>query len=304
MSSDSSSTSKGGDAERVIRNLRQLREPPVLGPYRCVRFIGRGGMGTVWEAASPRGGRVAVKLLDRNYLATEKDIVRFDREVRLAKSLRHPNVVSVLDYDACPLGAYIVMELVDGARLDVAVERLGLRERLELLLQVSRGVEAAHAKGILNRDIKPGNVLLDRHGHARVADFGLAVKQDGSRVTGSSTVLGTAEYMAPEQHRGDHGRVGTWTDVWALGVMMYEMLAGRNPFDGDAHRVEHRPPPKIHRSWPNGMARPLTQIVGKALSKEPVFRYRHGGEFAVALQEALESEWKVPPGLRRTGWRR
>jgi len=280
-----------GDGGARLRNLVGPTAPPArFGPYETHRLIGEGGMGSVWEATGPRGERVAIKLLNRYYGVTPKELDRFVREASLAMSVRHPNVVEVRGIDACDFGIYIVMELCGGRPLDAAVRVMPLKVRLGLLLQAARGLAAVHALGIVHRDMKPANVIIDGRGHAKVTDFGLARGAWAERVTGTSTALGTPDYMSPEQVERQHDRVGPWTDVWALGVMMYELMADRNPFRGSVRAVLDAEAPPIRRAWPSGLGQPLWWVCRKALSKEGRYRHRDAGAFADALEGALRQK--------------
>jgi eukaryotic-like serine/threonine-protein kinase len=213
-----------------------------LGPYEVLSLIGSGGMGEVWLATELRLGRkVALKLLPTDLTRNSGRILRFEQEARAASALNHPNVCTIYALDQTNDGQhYIAMEYVEGETLRqrLTTSRLSLREALDIAIQVAAALSVAHAAGIVHRDIKPENVMLRPDGVVKVLDFGLAklaaVGQPGADTTqlgvhtDAGTVVGTAAYMSPEQARGQ--QVDGRTDIWSLGVMLYEMLAGRSPF--------------------------------------------------------------------------
>ncbi len=220
-----------------LRKPQSSEESPArrvcLGKYRIVRRLGQGGMGTVYEAEHPLLlRRVALKVLP----AAEPAAVRlFLREARLACQLLHPNIVTVHDVDQCDGTYYLVMELVEGGSLAQALARQGAfpwREATRLVLDACRGLVAAHAAGLIHRDIKPGNILLTRDGTAKLADFGLARPgaRGGTVLTQFGTVVGTPLYMSPEQCRGD--RLDVRSDLYSLGATYHALLTGRAPFEG------------------------------------------------------------------------
>jgi eukaryotic-like serine/threonine-protein kinase len=221
------------------------------GRYRPIRRIGSGGMGTVWEADDlVLHRRVAVKILSPSLCGDEVIAARFHREAQAAGRLVHPNIAAVFDYgeeQGCP---FIVMELVAGRNLrQVLDERacLPVQEAVGVAAQVADALAAAHAEGIVHRDVKPGNVMLADDGRVKVMDFGIADAAWFDPITDTGTVMATARYISPEQATGSSG--GPASDVYSLGVVLYEMLAGRPPFEGSspfavaaAHAYEVPPP--------------------------------------------------------------
>jgi eukaryotic-like serine/threonine-protein kinase len=277
-------------------------EHVIAGRYRLKQPIAKGGMAEVWEADDDVLGRsVAIKLLLPEYAADPTFIERFRREAIAAARLAHPNIVSTFDtgVDASLGGeglAFIVMELVDGRTLkDVLSERgpLDAHEATTLAAQVAGALHYAHEAGIVHRDVKPANILLCPDGRVKVADFGIAkaalsdVNFADFDLTGTGMVVGTAKYLSPEQFEGLP--VDRRSDVYALGVVLYEMLCGRPPFTGNTdmaigiQHVDHKPlSPRQVRA---GIPKPVEAIVLKAMAKAPDHRY----PTAAALQSALLS---------------
>jgi serine/threonine-protein kinase len=277
-------------------------EHVIAGRYRLKQPIAKGGMAEVWEADDDVLGRsVAVKVLLPEFAADPTFIERFRREAIAAARLAHPNIVSTFDtgVDASLGGgglAFIVMELVDGRTLkDVLAERgpLDAHEATTLAAQVAGALHYAHEAGIVHRDVKPANILICSDGRVKVADFGIAkaalsdVNFADFDLTGTGMVVGTAKYLSPEQFEGQP--VDRRSDVYALGVVLYEMLCGRPPFTGNTdmaigiQHVDHKPlSPRQVRA---GIPRPVEAIVLKAMAKSPDHRY----PTAAALQSALLS---------------
>ncbi|HEX8291247.1 MAG TPA: serine/threonine-protein kinase, partial [Pyrinomonadaceae bacterium] len=215
-----------------------------LGAYRVLEKIGAGGMGTVYLAKDARlGRRVALKLLPAHFARDEELVRRFEQEARAASALNHPNIITVHEIGEERGRLFIVTEFVEGKTLRERMweGRFPVREALEVCAQVAGALAKAHANGIVHRDVKPENVMLDEEGHVKVLDFGIAKQvapgpsvdpeaPTNARVdTASGVVLGTTAYMSPEQVRGQEldGR----SDVWSLGCVLYELLAGRAPFE-------------------------------------------------------------------------
>ena len=268
-----------------------LTDTTIAARYRIDRMLGSGGMARVYAAHDELLGRpVAVKVLRDRFASDAAFAERFRREARSAASLHHPNIVQVFDCapeDAGP--AYIVMELIDGPSLRDLLDTTGpLPEAraASLVMQAARGLGHAHAHGVVHRDVKPENMLLDAHGTLRVADFGIARLIDsGDTLTEVGSVVGTARYLSPEQARGE--RVTPASDVYALGVVLYELLTGRTPFAGDNAievallQVQSEPvPPGELRP---GLTPRLEAIVLQALCKEPGERFATATELADAL---------------------
>jgi serine/threonine-protein kinase len=285
---------------------RDLEEGTLVGRHRIVRELGRGGMGVVYEAEDVElSRRVALKLL----LETKDDRerrARFLREARAAALLSHPNIATVFDIGETEDGAvFIAMELVRGSSLRELLDARGalpVDEALRIALQIARGLAEAHAAGVVHRDLKPDNVMIDEDGNAKIVDFGLAKMIDGAvaRSAGVSTqdgkLLGTPSYMAPEQAKSSS--VGPTADVFSLGVVLFELLTGTRPFAGATvvdvlvaiARDEPSPPSKRMPAIP----RAVDRVVMKCLAKDPTTRW----ENAAAVADALEAASREAPKSR------
>ncbi|MEX2137196.1 MAG: Stk1 family PASTA domain-containing Ser/Thr kinase [Chloroflexota bacterium] len=259
------------------------------GRYRVIAPLGEGGMATLWRAMDEQLDReVAVKLLRPQYGNDPGFAARFKQEARSAGSLSHPNIVSVYDYgtDAETGGQFIVMQLVDGEDLAAILHKHGRLETddaVRIAIGVASALEAAHRRGIVHRDVKPGNILIDQD--VKVTDFGIARAVSEASMTVTGTTLGSVHYFSPEQARGDE--VTGQSDVYALGIVLYEMLTGRRPFEGDSaagvalKRLSEDPaPPTVHGPVSPG----LSAIVMRALERDPAGRYPDAGAFAEALR--------------------
>ncbi len=267
------------------------RAPARVGAYDVLELLGRGGMGAVYRARErSTGAEVALKLL---HVDTTTSGGRFAREGQLASAIDHPGVVKVLGRGHDGERPYLVYELVDGARtLDQAFEAAPLTRRVELLRDAARALGAAHAQGVVHRDVKPDNVLVDRTGRVRVTDFGLAAGRGLERLTRSGAALGTPSYMAPELATGDRAAVGPPTDVWALGVMLFEALTGRAPFAGATlieliAAITEADPPRPGTLTP-GVPAALEEVCLRALSGDPAARQPDAAAFARELDGWLE----------------
>ena len=270
-----------------------------LGYYHLLAELGGGGMATVYRAYDTRTGRlVALKLLLPHLWHDREFVERFRREARNAAALRHPNIVPVYESGIVEGYPYLAMAYVEGGSL---AERLlwqrgplPLDRAADVLTQVAAALDYAHAQGLVHRDVKPSNVLLARDGQALLTDFGIAKAAWDSKLTQTGTRVGTPAYMAPEQARGQ--AVGPWTDVYALGVVLYEMVTGRPPFQGNTDAVlyqhVHEPPPPPRRLNP-ALPPVAERVILRALAKDPARRYRTAGELAAAFQRAVEPVTRV-----------
>ena len=256
--------------------------------YELVEVVGRGGMGEVWAARDLRLGRsVAVKLLSAT-MASEAGVrERFEAEARSAARLSHPNVVQVFDsgeHDGIP---YLVMELLPGRTLadEVAQGPLDPEAVRRIGIEVLGALEASHQAGILHRDIKPGNVLLAADGRAKVGDFGIAKSTEGLNLTSTGMIVGTAAYLAPERVAGHPATPES--DLYAVGVVLYEALSGRKPFQADTPLGLMRAV-EAHQAIPLAEARPgldpsLVATVERAMAKEPGRRFSSAAAMAAAV---------------------
>jgi WD40 repeat protein len=277
-----------------------------FGRFRVARTLGRGTYGVVFEAIDPSSGRrVAVKVLASS---TDEDRARLVREAQVLSRLRHPNVVSVLETGTQEGVPYLVMELVEGGTLAHLIARTEPRDRLLALLeQAARGLHAAHEAGCVHRDVKPDNILVDASG-ARVADFGLVRVDDASRLTATGTAMGTPAYMAPEMIQGDGRRVGAWTDVFSLGVILFQVLAGRLPIETRslldlAHELGSPAELPLPSELAQGVPPDLDDLARRALTKDPATRIQSARELADGIRSHLDGEPlprpSAPPRKRR-----
>ena len=268
------------------------------GRYRVIAELGHGGMATIYRATDTQLGReVAVKVLRPEYLRDPDFGSRFRQEAQNAASLSHPNVVTVYDYGEDPSGPFIVMEYVDGEDLATILRRNGAlppSQASRIGSAVARALAAAHARGIVHRDVKPGNVLIGRDGRVKVVDFGIARAIAEAQMTLPGTTLGSVHYFSPEQARGEPATASS--DIYALGIVLYEMLTGARPWEGDSAASVALA--RLSGPIPDPTtARPATPpdlalVVSTALAREPGDRYAS----AAALADALDAT--LPPGAQ------
>jgi serine/threonine-protein kinase len=237
------------------------------------------------------GRQVAVKRLHADSPVDVEQ--RFNREAKLGASLNHPNLVSVFDTATDDEGVLIVMEYVDGEPLSRMLRHGPMRpeEVSRMVTELGEALDHAHAQGIVHRDVKPANILVREDGVTKLADLGIATASDGTRITRSGTVLGTASYMAPEQLEG--GVVGPAADVYALAAIAFEALSGRKQREGRtpmevAHRIATEGPPDLRDAWPQA-AKPVAKVIQRGLALDPRDRPASAGEFARELSDAIES---------------
>ncbi|GAA2362039.1 hypothetical protein GCM10010404_14780 [Nonomuraea africana] len=281
----------------------------LAGRYRLDTRIGAGGMGEVWRGEDIVLARtVAVKVLLPGRTDDPGFVARFQGEARAMATVNHPGVVDVYDYgvhQVAGAGAtvYLVMKFVDGEALDRLLQRLGRiapEPAMELIAQAAAALQAVHDQGIVHRDVKPGNLLVQRDGTLVITDFGIARQDVANRLTDAGMVLGTAAYCAPEQAEG--APVTPAVDIYALGVVAYECLVGVRPFDGDSpvtialKHIREAPPPLPAEIPPSVRA-----VVEQALSKDPLRRFPSGSAMAAAARQAVRSaqsaEAGSPPSL-------
>jgi len=305
--------STGGRFEGVseilgIQPLIESRDPLVgrtIGDVTLVAVIAEGGMGRVYEGRQRTPDRpVAVKILRPGFV-TQEGVKRFAREANLLGSLRHPNIAQVFWAGACDvLGSavpFIVMELVPGAVPITEFsrqQRLDATARVALFRKVCSAVAHGHAAGIVHRDLKPGNVLIDSVGEPKLIDFGIArlvdTAGDSTALTECGRLVGTVQYMSPEQITGDSTDVNPRTDVYALGILLHELLAGRRPYEIDPRRVfdaariiRSRKPGSLATADGRRSSPELDRIVEKCLAIDPAARYGHAAEVAAAIDAAV-----------------
>jgi eukaryotic-like serine/threonine-protein kinase len=261
--------------------------------YEVEELVGHGGMSSVYKAHDSLLERhVALKVLHEQYSADEDFVERFKREARSVAQLQHPNIVTVIDRGEDGGRQFIVFEYIEGENLKEHVVRRGrldVREALEIALEVARGLAFAHDQGLIHRDVKPQNVLLNGDGRAKVTDFGIARTVDVDGMTQTGTVLGTSNYIAPEQASGQP--VDAHSDVYALGVVLYELLAGEVPFPGEsfvavAMKHMHEPAPNLLDVRGDVPLR-VAAAVDRALEKDPEQRFPTMDAFAAELEACL-----------------
>jgi serine/threonine-protein kinase len=266
----------------------------IAGRYELEELVGTGGMSSVYRAHDRLLERnVALKILHEQFTGDGDHVERFRREARAVAQLAHPNIVTVIDRGEQDSRQFIVFEYIPGANLKGLVERTGPlpeRDALRLGLQVARGLAFAHGQGLVHRDVKPQNVLLTEEGRAKVTDFGIARSLEvAGGLTRTGTVMGTSDYIAPEQARGAH--VDELSDVYSLGAVLYELLTGEVPFSGDnfvavAMRHINEPPPSVRERRPDVSPR-LDAAIRRAMAKDPGDRFRSMEELAAELQGCL-----------------
>src|SRR5262245_34910495 len=281
----------------------------VGGRYELGGVLGRGGMAEVHMGRDVRLGRnVAVKTLRADLASDPTFQARFRREAQSAASLNHPAIVAVYDtgedlLNGTPL-PYIVMEYVDGTTLRELLQsgrRLLPERALEIVAGVLQALEYSHRNGIIHRDIKPGNVMLTRSGHVKVMDFGIAraVADVGATMTATAAVIGTAQYLSPEQAKGEH--VDARSDIYSTGCLLYELLVGRPPFVGDSpvsvayQHVREDPLPPSH--FDPEVSPEIDAIVLKALAKNPENRYQSADEMRADIDRALDGRPVAAPAV-------
>src|SRR5437899_4574039 len=285
------------------RPVEVLRE---FGDYELLEELGRGGQGVVYRARQKSLNRtVALKIIGLGQWASTPHLNRFRREAEAAASLEHPRIVPIYEIGEREGSCYFSMKFVDGGQLDAALggKPMSTRRAAELFVKIARTVQFAHERGILHRDIKPGNILLDKHGEPYLTDFGLArLIEQKSTVTNSFDVLGTPSYMPPEQAAGQAKELTPAADVYSLGAVFYHMLTGEPPFAGgttyETIRMVLEDEPHNPRLWNPKVDVDLATICLKCLEKDPQRRYSS----ALALAEDLERWLRHEPiRARRSG---
>jgi serine/threonine protein kinase len=282
-----------------------------LGHYKVLELLGAGAMGEVYLARDRNLGRkVALKLLPDFFTKDEQRLRRFQREARAASALNHPNILTVYELGKIGESHFIATEFIDGVTLRERLKggRLATGEALEIALQTGHALSAAHAAGIVHRDIKPENIMLRTDGYVKVLDFGIAklaenqderehhssdVSTQALVQTAAGVLMGTTLYMSPEQARGQE--VDARSDIWSLGCVLYEMLAGRAPFEGKTHShvivsiLDEEPPPLAAQAQ-TFITAELEAAVLKALSKKREERYQKSDEMVTALRNLKQGE--------------
>ncbi len=275
----------------------------IAGRYRLEGVLGRGGMSSVyWAHDSVLERDVAVKVLHEQLSGDPDHVERFRREARAIASLSHPNIVTVVDRGQVDGSEFIVFELVRGLNLKDFLDGrtdLPVAQALGLALQAARGLAFAHERGVVHRDVKPQNVLVNDEGVAKVTDFGIARSSIEDGLTQTGTILGTSDYLSPEQAVGQH--VDERTDQYSLGVLLYELLTGSPPYSAEtpvavAMKHVHDPVPSVRERRPDVSLR-VDALIQRAMAKNPDDRYRSMAALVVALEACLAEEGGVPRWL-------
>jgi serine/threonine-protein kinase len=285
-----------------------VNEPlKTLGRYQIKGTLGQGAMGLVYDGLDPKlNRRVAIKTILTRKLdpeAARKITKRFEREVRAVARLNHPNIVQVYDFGAEGDLAYIVMELIQGKELKAyfdANERFDLRTIFRLMMQLLDALDFAHGAGVIHRDVKPANVMVDGTLHAKLTDFGVArfTEPDGDQAeaTRAGTIVGTPAYMSPEQIQGQ--ALDPRSDIFSAGILFYQLLTWQKPFQGSqwelAKKIIEDDP-----AWPSTLVEipaEIDRVVARALAKQPERRYATAGKFAEAIRRILEGKPPEEPG--------
>lgn len=267
------------------------------GRYELIENIGEGGMAIVYKARDNKLNRlVAVKILKKEFTDNEDIAQKFKREATAIAKLSDPNIVNVLDvgHEEENNMDYFVMEYVDGKTLkDIIIYngKLGYSIAIDIAIQVAKALECAHKNNIIHRDVKPQNILVTENGDVKVTDFGIAKSSTASTITNTTTIMGSAHYLSPEQAKGTF--IDLRSDMYSLGIVLYEMVTGRLPFEGESPvtialkhiQEEPRSPKDINSSIPES----INQLINKSISKDPINRYQNSRELIVDLQKIKEN---------------
>lgn len=278
-------------------------EKEVFGNYELLEQIAEGGMGIVYRGQKKSSGQiVAIKVLGEGHRTSQEAQERFAREARTLEMLKHPNIVSILEVGIENEVPYFCMDFIEGESLSDIIDRgpLEIDRAISIVKDICGGLEYAHRLGVVHRDIKSSNILIDKDGTPKITDFGLAKCMDSITViTRTGSLLGTPSYMSPEQAKGQLGRIGPRSDIYSLGVVFYKMLTGRNPFEGESTVEIYQniltvdpPPPSHDRPQIN---KKIDQICMKCLKKDAFQRFKTAEALAKELSKIDEkrSMWQV-----------
>src|SRR5688572_3617726 len=268
----------------------------MLGPYRIINQVGRGGMATVYKAYQPSVDRyVAIKVLPSQLAESREFAARFQQEARIIAKLEHPHILPVFDYGESDGVSYFVMRYMDAGTLKekmIEGRPLPLQEIDRLFTQLADALSYAHSRGVIHRDLKPANVLIDSQGNVFLTDFGIAklLESASPRLTQTDAIMGTPAYIRPEQAQGH--KVDQRSDIYSLGIILYEMVTGSVPYTAETplavlfkHISDPLPPPSLVKS---DIPVPIEQVILKALARDPRDRFATAAEFVAAWERALE----------------
>ncbi|HEX2622740.1 MAG TPA: protein kinase, partial [Phototrophicaceae bacterium] len=268
-----------------------------LGPYEIREEVGRGGMATVYRAYQPNVDRdVAVKVIHNNIAGDSQAVQRFQREARLIARLEHPHILPVYDFDGSYDPPYIVMRYLDGGTLKDVMQQgtVPLNEVVYVMQQITAGLDYAHRQGIVHRDVKPNNIMIDRDGNAFVTDLGIAriasSENHGNHLTATGMIMGTPDYMSPEQALGEDD-IDYRTDIYALGAMLFHMLTGQLPYASTSTMgmlmMHIQEPTPFALEINSNLPADIDDVIHKAMAKTPGDRYQSMAEMGAAITEAL-----------------
>jgi tetratricopeptide (TPR) repeat protein len=296
------------DSSEETHTAKVLRE---LAHFNLIERLGIGGFGTVWKGYDTELHRTVAVKLPRQGCMTNQELEKFLREARAAAQLRHPNIVSVHEIGRDADGVFIVSDYIQGVSLDgwLTGQRPTTRQAAEMCLTIAKALQHAHEHGVIHRDLKPSNILIDANGEPHITDFGLARREAGEiTVTLDGQILGTPAYMSPEQAQGEGHRADRRSDVYSLGVILFQLLTAELPFRGNArmllHQVVHDEPPSP-RKLNGSVPKDLETVTLKCLEKSPERRYQTAGEVTEELRRYLAGEpiHARPLGRTATTWR-
>ena len=278
-----------------------------FGAYKIVDTLGQGGMATVYKAYQPGVDRyVAIKVMAQNFATDQNFVMRFEQEAKVVAKLQHPHILPLYDYGEAHGLTYIVMPMMTGGDLSdlMTARQLSPAEISKIVSQVGDALDYAHGLGVIHRDIKPTNILLDERGHCLLADFGLVkLAEEGShKLTATGSIVGTPAYMSPEQGMGE--KLDGRSDIYSFGVILYELLTGQPPYDAETpigvifrHINDPLPPPQELN--PN-LSTDIVAVLIKAMAKAPANRYATAGDLVTAFQAAMGTNPSLQP-LKTTG---